>query len=82
MEPEARNSAVGWQWNTHLFMFKMHLLINHYTCTVMKFGSVIYNIRVLKPVEQIVTIRLIIVMESKILKISTQKIIITYLFFI
>ena len=49
----------------------------------MKFGSVLNNIIVHNPMEQIINIRLIVVMESKYIEIfQPKKIIITYLFFI
>ena len=49
----------------------------------MKFGSVLNNILLHNPVELNINIGLIMVMESKYIKISNKKeIIIAYLFFI
>ena len=55
MEPEARNSAVGWHWNTYFFMFKMHVLRNN-SMYNNEIWQVINSIIVQKPVEQIIDI--------------------------
>ena len=51
-------------------------------CIIIQLGSVINNILVHNPVKQIISIKFIMVMESKynILKISTQKSIMYHLF--
>ena len=69
--------------NLHFFMFRMYFLKKTVLCTIMQFGSVINNILVHNPVEQIINIRLIMVTELKynILKVSNQKSTITNFLF-